>query len=160
MAEGDGRRGPGAEPQHPRTSESCVAGVARSPGLGAALRVAARKRVAVLEPTGTAEHGSGNGCDSRIRTGAKPSPGRSGMAQHLIAMTADEWQAHVTREAAKAMGQWLEGRGRLHQPIAALTLPELEAMAANAIARFIVLASHRIKDQPDDAEDLTRLLLG
>jgi hypothetical protein len=33
-------------------------------------------------------------------------------------------------------------------------------MAANAIARFIVLASHRIKDQPDDAEDLTRLLLG
>lgn len=49
---------------------------------------------------------------------------------------------------------------RLHQPIAALTLPELEAMAANAIARFIVLASHRIKDQPDDAEDLTRLLLG
>jgi len=75
-------------------------------------------------------------------------------------MTADEWQAHVTREAAKAMGQWLEGRGRLHQPIAALTLPQLEAMAANAIARFIVLASHRIKDQPDDAEDLTRLLLG
>lgn len=83
-----------------------------------------------------------------------------GLAQHLTVMTADEWQAHVTREAAKAMGQWLEGRGRLHQPIAALTLPELEAMAANAIARFIVLASHRIKDQPDDAEDLTRLLLG
>jgi hypothetical protein len=105
-------------------------------------------------------HGSGNGCDSRIRTGAKPSPGRSGMAQHLIAMTAAEWQAHATREAAKAMGQWLEGRGRLHQPIAALTLTDLEAMAANAIARFIVLASPRIKDQPDDAEDLTRLLLG
>ncbi|MBM3539639.1 MAG: hypothetical protein FJX35_24895 [Alphaproteobacteria bacterium] len=75
-------------------------------------------------------------------------------------MTADEWQAHVTREAAKAMGQWLEGRGRLHQPIASLTLADLEAMATNAISRFIVLASHRIKDQPDDAEDLTRLLLG
>ncbi|MGE0661040.1 MAG: hypothetical protein AB7O63_16210 [Reyranellaceae bacterium] len=75
-------------------------------------------------------------------------------------MTADEWQAHVTREAARAMGRWLEGRGRLHQPIAALTLPELEAMAANAIARFVVLASQRIRDQPDDAEDLTRLLLG
>ena len=75
-------------------------------------------------------------------------------------MTADEWQAHVTREAAKAMGQWLEGRGRLHRPIATLTLPDLEAMAENAIARFIVLASHRIKEQPDDAGDLTRLLLG
>ncbi len=75
-------------------------------------------------------------------------------------MTADEWQAHVTREAAKAMGQWLEGRGRLHRPIASLTLADLEAMAANAISRFIVLASHRIKDQPDDAEGLTRLLLG
>ena len=75
-------------------------------------------------------------------------------------MTADEWQAHVTREAAKAMGQWLEGRGRLHQPIASLTLADLEAMATNAISRFIVLALHRIKDQPDDAEDLTRLLLG
>jgi hypothetical protein len=82
------------------------------------------------------------------------------VAQHLITMTADEWQAHVTREAAKAMGQWLEGRGRLHQPIASLTLADLEFMAGNAIARFIVLASHRIKDQPDDAEDLTRLLLG
>ena len=34
-------------------------------------------------------------------------------------MNSDEWQAHVTREAAKAMGEWLEGRGRLHQPIAA-----------------------------------------
>lgn len=75
-------------------------------------------------------------------------------------MTADEWQAHVTREAAKAMGQWLEGRGRLHQPITALTLADLEAMAANAIWQFIALASHRIKDQPDDAEDLTLLLLG
>lgn len=75
-------------------------------------------------------------------------------------MTADEWQAHVTREAAKAMGRWLEGRGRLHQPIAALTLADLEAMAANAISQFIALTSHRIKDQPDDAEDLTLLLLG
>jgi hypothetical protein len=75
-------------------------------------------------------------------------------------MTADEWQVHVTREAAKAIATWLEGRGRLHQPIAALTLRELEAMAANAIARFVVLASHRIQEQPDDAEDLTRLLLG
>ena len=75
-------------------------------------------------------------------------------------MTADEWQKHVTTEAARAIGGWLEGRGRLHQPIARLTLPELEAMAGSAIARFVVLASERIRDQPDDTEDLTRLLLG
>lgn len=72
---------------------------------------------------------------------------------------ADEWQAHVAREAAKAMGQWLEGRGKLNQPIAALTLADLEGMAASAIARFVVLASHRIKEQPSDSEDLIRLLL-
>jgi hypothetical protein len=143
MAEGDGRRGAGAEPQHPRAAEGCVTCIACGPG---------------LEPAGTTGHGSGNGRDSRTCSDA--GSGRSSLAQHLTVMTADEWQAHVTREAAKAMGQWLEGRGRLHQPIAALTLADLEAMAANAISRFIVLASYRIKDQPDDAEDLTRLLLG
>ena len=74
-------------------------------------------------------------------------------------MTGDEWQAHVTREAALAMGEWLEGRGRLHQPIHQLTLSELEAMAANAISRFIVLASARIKEQPEDNDELRRLLL-
>ena len=63
-------------------------------------------------------------------------------------MTDDEWQAHVTHEAAKAIGEWLEGRGRLHQPIRSLTMPELEAMAQNAISRFIVLASQRIAEAP------------
>lgn len=155
MAEGDGRRGPGAEPQHPRAAEGCIA---RSSGLGAARRIATCERCPGLEPAGAAGHGAGNSPGSRTRSDAGPE--WSGLAQHLTVMTADEWQAHVTREAAKAMGQWLEGRGRLHQPIAALTLPELEAMAENAIARFIVLASHRIKDQPNDAEDLTWLLLG
>lgn len=72
-------------------------------------------------------------------------------------MTADEWQAHVTSEAAKAIGQWLEGRGRLHQPIAALTMADLEAMATHAIARFVVLASERIRERPDES-DLTRIL--
>jgi len=75
-------------------------------------------------------------------------------------MTSDQWQAHVTREAAKAIGQWLEGRGRLHQPIAALTMAELEALATSAISRFVVLASQRIRECPEDSEDLTQLLLG
>ena len=73
-------------------------------------------------------------------------------------MTADEWQAHVTREAAKAIGQWLEGRGRLHQPVAAFTMADLEAMATHAIARFVVLGSERIREKADEP-DLTRILL-
>jgi len=75
-------------------------------------------------------------------------------------MTSNEWQAYVTREAAKAIGEWLEGRGRLHQPIQNLKMVELDAMASNAISRFIVLASRRIKEQPEGNEDLTLLLLG
>jgi hypothetical protein len=77
-------------------------------------------------------------------------------------MTDDEWQARVAHEAGRAIGEWLEGRGRLHQPIRSLTMPELEAMAQNAISRFIVLASHRIAQAPDDAESrkLSMLLMG
>ena len=77
-------------------------------------------------------------------------------------MTDDEWQTHVTHEAAKAIGEWLEGRGRLHQPIRCLTMPELEAMAQNAISRFIVLASQRMAQRPDEpgSQKLSTLLLG
>ncbi len=75
-------------------------------------------------------------------------------------MTDDEWQAHTTRQAAKVIGEWLEARGRLHQPIRALTMVELEALAIAAISRFIVLASKRIKAEPGEHPDLTLLLLG
>ena len=75
-------------------------------------------------------------------------------------MTSNEWQAHVTREAAKAMGEWLEGRGRLNQPIATLTMGDLESMASNAIARFVVMSPERIRSKADNAEALTRFLLG
>jgi len=77
-------------------------------------------------------------------------------------MTDDEWQAHVAREAAKAIGEWFEGRGGLHQPIRCLTMRDLEAMAQNAISRFIVLASQRIADRPDESgsRKLSMLLLG
>ena len=69
-------------------------------------------------------------------------------------MTADEWQACVTREAAKEIGRWLEGRGRLAAPVSALTLADLEAMASVAISRFILLGSDRIRARPEDDEDL------
>jgi len=77
-------------------------------------------------------------------------------------MTADEWQAHVTTEAALAMGEWLEARGRLERPIASLTRRDLECMAANAISRFIVLGSQRrlSAEDPGDRDALDRLLLG
>ena len=74
-------------------------------------------------------------------------------------MTDDAWQAHVTREAARDIGRWLEGRGRLHQPITVLNLGELEGMATAAISRFVVLASERIREWPEDSKDLTALLL-
>lgn len=75
-------------------------------------------------------------------------------------MTPDEWQAFVTREAAREIGRWLEGRGKLAAPVSALTLADLEAMASAAICRFVVLGSQRIRDRPADSADLTRLLLG
>jgi hypothetical protein len=76
-------------------------------------------------------------------------------------MTDDEWQAHVTREAARAIGEWLNGRGELH-PIRSLTMPELEAMAQNAISTFVVAASKRIAQRPDErgSRKLSMLLLG
>ena len=72
-------------------------------------------------------------------------------------MTNDEWHAYVTREAAKAIGAWLEGRGRLHQPIHGRKMAELDAMASNAISRVIVLAAQRIKGQPEGTGDLPTL---
>ena len=74
-------------------------------------------------------------------------------------MTEDEWQAHVTREAAKEIAGWLEARGRLDRPIRSLTLRDLEAMADNAISRFIVLASRRIAERPEETAALRSFLL-
>ena len=75
-------------------------------------------------------------------------------------MTPDEWQAHVTREAAKEIGKWLEARGRLDRPIASLRLTDLDAMASVAISRFVVLASVRIREAPAAHPELENLLLG
>ena len=74
-------------------------------------------------------------------------------------MTPDEWQAHVSRTAALEIGKWLEARGKLHQPIASLTLGDLEAMAVNAISRWIVLQSERVQRQDWPQEDPVAMLL-
>lgn len=77
-------------------------------------------------------------------------------------MSPDDWQAHVTTQAALTMGRWLEARGRLDRPIASLTRKDLECMASNAISRFIVLASERRTAAPDQEEraGLDLLLMG
>lgn len=69
-----------------------------------------------------------------------------------------EWQAQVTRGAAKAIGTCLEGRARLHQPSASMNTADLEAMASNAIARFVVMGSLRIRTDPEKSEHLHWLL--
>lgn len=76
-------------------------------------------------------------------------------------MTDDEWQAHVTRETAREMGEWLSARGagRLRSPIASLMLADLEAMAASAISRWIVLQSQRLAEAGWPTEDPIRRLL-
>ena len=74
-------------------------------------------------------------------------------------MTEDEWQAQVTREAAMEIGAWLEARGRLDQPIRSLTMRDLEALAQNAISRFIVLASRRVVAEPENSRDPRRFLM-
>ncbi|KAF0173136.1 MAG: hypothetical protein FD162_2014 [Rhodobacteraceae bacterium] len=75
-------------------------------------------------------------------------------------MTPDAWQAHVTREAAKDIGKWLEARGRLERPIASLRLTELDAMASVAISRFVVLVSHKIREAPGAHQEFENLLMG
>jgi hypothetical protein len=76
-------------------------------------------------------------------------------------VTDDKWQAHVIREAAKAIGEWLEGRPNLHQPIRSLRMSDLEAMAQNAISQFIVLTSRRIAQRRSDpGSQKLSLLLG
>lgn len=75
-------------------------------------------------------------------------------------MTPDEWQAYVTRAAAQEIGIWLEARGRLDLPIASLRLCDLENVASVAISRFVVLASHKIRDAPGQHPELENLLMG
>ena len=76
-------------------------------------------------------------------------------------MSPDEWQAHVTRASAREIGSWLEARGRLRDPIASLTLGDLEAMATAAISRWIVLQSERLQKAGWPREDpIVNLLLG
>ena len=64
-------------------------------------------------------------------------------------------------EAALEIGKWLEARGRLHQPIASLSLGDLEAMASNAISRWIVMQTEKLQRAGWPPEDpIGSFLLG
>ncbi len=59
------------------------------------------------------------------------------------------------------IGKWLESRGRLHMPIASLTLAELQAMAVAAISVWATRRAERPQEpaiSPDDPS--VNLLLG
>ncbi|MDZ4138341.1 MAG: hypothetical protein U1D66_05620, partial [Erythrobacter sp.] len=66
-----------------------------------------------------------------------------------------------TRAAALEIGKWLEARGKQHQPIASHALGHLEAMAVNAISRWIVMQAERLHrlDWPQE-DPIAMLLLG
>ena len=61
----------------------------------------------------------------------------------LVAMSENAFQAHATREAALAIGDWLQASVRLNRPLRSLTLFELECLASAAIGRWIVVRSER-----------------
>jgi hypothetical protein len=74
------------------------------------------------------------------------------------AMSDNEWQAFVTSEAAKAVGAWLQARGKLNLPIHRLSMADLEAMAGAGIARFVVMSSIRLANRPEADQALGWLL--
>jgi hypothetical protein len=80
--------------------------------------------------------------------------------QRARVMSNDEWQRFTAAEMAKAVGRWLEERGRLGRPIHSLTLQDLEGMAETAVARFVVLNSLRLKECKAQAKDLAWMLAG
>jgi hypothetical protein len=64
-------------------------------------------------------------------------------AADLMAMPEDAFQAHATREAAMAMGEWLLAGVKLQRPIRSLTRVELECLASAAISRWITVRAER-----------------
>jgi hypothetical protein len=72
----------------------------------------------------------------------------------------DEWEAYLVSEAAAAAGKWLEQKTNLGRPIASLTKRDLECIAQAVIGRWIVLASHRIAERPQESDQYASVLMG
>lgn len=73
-------------------------------------------------------------------------------AADLVAMSEDAFQAHATREAALAIGDWLLASVMLNRPIRSLTRAELESLATTAISRWIVIRAQRAAAGPPDPD--------
>jgi hypothetical protein len=85
---------------------------------------------------------------------------RQKIIENASRLSPDEWQAFSNREAALAIASWFEADGkRLERPIRTLTLRELEAIADNAISRWIVVNSTRLLHKPEASEDLKWLYM-
>lgn len=72
-------------------------------------------------------------------------------AADLVAMSEDAFQAHATREAARAIGDRLMATN-LGRPLRSLTLAELDALATAAISRWVQLRAQRAAAGPPDPE--------
>ncbi|CAK0762318.1 conserved hypothetical protein [uncultured Gammaproteobacteria bacterium] len=69
-----------------------------------------------------------------------------------MAMSENTFQAHATREAALAIGEWLMASVKLNRQIRTLTLFELECLALAAIDRRIAVRAERAAaGHPDPA---------
>ncbi|CAK0752263.1 conserved hypothetical protein [uncultured Gammaproteobacteria bacterium] len=65
-----------------------------------------------------------------------------------MAMSENAFQAHATREAALAVGEWLMASVKLNRPLRTLTLFELECLATAAINRRIAVRARRLPRPP------------
>lgn len=81
--------------------------------------------------------------------------------------TQDAWQAQMWEAVGLAIGRWLEERGRLEQPIAALKRHELTGMAWAAISEWLAIRETKRREigagaPPGDpfAEDPLDKLMG
>lgn len=73
-------------------------------------------------------------------------------AAQLVAMSEDEFQALLVREAGDAIRDWLAEAVSPNRPFRSLTQAELDGMACAAISRWIVVRSYRhAAGHPDSA---------
>jgi len=72
---------------------------------------------------------------------------------------ADVWAADAAAAVAVSMAAWLKGSVQLSRPISSLTRDELERLATGAINTWIVLASKRMADMPEDSREIRKLLM-
>lgn len=69
---------------------------------------------------------------------AKLSPAKLNRPRESAAFAEHQaWLGETRRKAALAMGEWLIQTAKLSKPVKELTLPELEAMADNAISIYL-----------------------